>query len=75
MLKPRPDRISLLITSSWCGTVPRALALLLEQTEILLQSSDGVTVQPQLGDDVLRQVGLDPLIPSGLTLGRLQQLI
>ena len=51
------------------------MALLLEQTEILLQSSDGVTVQPQLGDDVLRQVGLDPLIPSGLTLGRLQQLI
>ena len=38
-------------------------------------SSDGVTFQPQLGDDVLRQVGLDPLVPSGLTLGRPQQLI
>ena len=51
--------------------MPRALALLLEQTEILLQSGEGVTVQPQLGDDVLKQVGLDPLVPSSLTLGRL----
>lgn len=34
-----------------------------EQTEVLIQSGKGIPVQPQLGDDVLRQVGLDTLVP------------
>ena len=32
-------------------------------------------VQPQLGDDVLGQMCLDPLVPPDLALGSLQQLI
>ena len=32
-------------------------------------------VQAELGDDVLGQMSLDALVPPGLTLSRLQQLI
>ena len=69
------QRITVGITGPGRRAVPRAVTLTLEQTEVLLQSGEGIPVQPQLGDDVLRQSGLYLLVPSGLALGCHQQLI
>ena len=41
---------------------------------VLAQLGQGITVQPQLGDDVLRHVGVDAVQAPRVALGRVQQL-